>query len=88
MQSFREYQELDEEERGLLSGVVVKEREGKLRVLDIEGKLPRHKNWSAVPGQPQSRMMRAAKEEDITYFFPSVHTPDWAFSGAASWSPS
>lgn len=36
---------MDEEEKGLRSGVVVKKRgKGKLRILDIEGKLPRDKD--------------------------------------------
>lgn len=63
----------------------MKQRElRKLRVLDIEGKFSRDKDWSAVPAaNPKARMMRAAVEEEITSFFPSVHTPDWAFSGAS-----
>lgn len=63
----------------------MKQRElRKLRVLDFEGKFSRDKDWSAVPAaNPKARMMRAAVEEEITSFFPSVHTPDWTFSGAS-----
>lgn len=55
---------------------------GKLRVLHIAGKLSRDKDRSAVTvADPEARMMRAAKEGEITSFH--LSTPQtglfWGF---------